>query len=275
VKKLIFIIFTGATILLLAASNIIINSAKTASSAVGDTWTQFENGSSAYWNKKVANNTYSGAVSDKYSHYGIPAYRMELRNTDAYVNNSLCSVIETVKPEVAADESTYKFSTLLPKGGSDDFAADPKGDLIMAQWHNTPDPGEDWTYPPLSVHLSGDGHYHLYRYWDANPMSTDEELDANGTEAVTDLGSYIDDKGIWVDWNFHVKWGWKASQDPLIEIFKNGKLIQTIKGPNTTNDKVGICQELGISDGQWTVPGNPSILTDRIIYYDNVSIQTK
>ena len=179
-----------------------------------------------------------------------------------------------VKPETAADEHTYNVSILLPKDGDENYALDPKGDEIIAKWHNTPDPGEEWTYPPLSLHTSGDGHYHLYVCWDDNSMSTEHEMDADGKVTSYDLGTYLTDKGNWVDWTFHVKWGWLISQHPIMQIYKNGNKILELKDkPNTTNDKIGVSMELGIDKNQWAVKNNPSILTTRVIYYDNVRIQ--
>ncbi len=241
---------------------------------VDTTWMEFLNGSDDFWYKEMANNTYSGSVSNNYSRNGIPSYRIELRLTDPLVNGSKRSEISVAKPEPAAGKRTYNFSILMPKGGSEDYELDPKGDEIIAQWHNTPDPGEEWTYPPLSLHTSRDGHYHLYRCWDEDPMSTEQKMDAEGKIVSYDLGSYLDDKGKWVDWTFDVKWGWLESQNPLIQIYKNGNKIFELKAqPNTTNDQIGVRMKLGIYKHQWAVKDNPSILTTRVVYYDNVSIK--
>lgn len=246
---------------------------------VNNTWTKFLNGDTDYWYKEMANDTYSGSVSDNiYSDNGIPAYRIELRKTDPNVNGSKRSEIARTAPEAAAGDSTYNFSILLPKGGEEDYALDPEGSEIIAQWHNTPDPGEEWTSPPLALRTRGDGHYYLESFWDEDPMSTGQKMAAEGKKAVYDLGSYLNDKGKWVDWTFHVKWGWLDSHQPSIQIYKNGdKILEILDKPNTTNDQKGVYMKLGIYKWDWAQKGsmNYSILKKRIIYYNNVSIITR
>ncbi len=242
---------------------------------VDNTWMEFLNGSDDFWVKDMANNTYSGSVSNNYLQNGIPSYRFELRKTDPIVKDGKRSEIERAQPERAASESTYNFSVLLPKGGSEDYALDPEGDEIIAQWHNTPDPGEEWTYPPLALHVQGDGHYYLWRVWDEDPLSTDEKMRSEGKMETHDLGSYLDDKGKWVDWSFHVKWGWLSSQQPIIEVYKNGSKVFELKDkPNTTNDIIGNYMQCGIYKWEWGHPEvDQSILTSRVLYYNNVSIK--
>ncbi|WP_368294256.1 polysaccharide lyase [Dehalobacter sp. TBBPA1] len=236
---------------------------------------------SSYWNREMANNTYSGAVSGEFLLNGLSSYRIELRKDDKIVNGSKRSEIAAVRPCEALAEKTYTFSTYLPDGGSEDYAYDPQGSEIIAQWHNTPDPGEDWTYPPLALHTGAyytndAGHYILESNWDPSPMSTDEQIDNNGTRARYDLGSYIEDKGKWVTWTFHIKWGWLESQNPILEVYKNGEKILDLNGlPNTMNDKVGTVMKLGVYKWDWAQSGsnNKSILSKRVVYYSNVSVE--
>lgn len=237
-------------------------------------WFEFLNGAADYWSKDMTNNTYSGSFSETvYSNEGMPAYRFELRKTDPIVMDGKRSEIERADAEEAASENTYKFSVLLPDGGSEDYARDPEGDEIIAQWHNTPDPGEEWTYPPLSLHIQGDGHYYLWRIWDSDPLTTDQKIDSEGKKEVIDLGSYLDDKGKWTDWTFHVKWGWLTSQHPIIEVYKNGSKACEIRDkPNTTNDIQGVRMQCGIYKWQWGHPDvDQSILTNRVVYFSSVS----
>lgn len=236
-------------------------------------WFEFLSGSDDTWYKEMANNSYSGSVSNNYLHNGMPAYRIELRSTDPNVYGSKRSEIAKDKPEPAACDSTYHFSVLLPEGGDEDYAIDPEGSEIIAQWHNTPDPGEDWTYPPLALRTYN-GRYILERCWDEDPMSSEAKIDAEGKKAKYDLGSYLEDKGKWVDWRFRVKWGWLPSQHPTIEIYKNGSKIFELKDqPNTTNDKVGVHMKLGIYKWDWAQKDrmNNSVLSKRVIYYGSVA----
>lgn len=236
----------------------------------------FENMLGKKWMREMANNGYAGTFSTEYARQGSYSYRIELRNTDPEVFGGKRSEISVIKSEPAADECVYQFSVLLPKGGTEDYAVDPEGSEIIAQWHNVPDPGEKGTYPPLALYTKGNGHYVLVRCWDADPVSSEAKMDAERKKASYVLGSYIDDKGKWVDWTFHVKWGWLDSQNPSIRVYKNGTMVFELKDePNTTNDEQGVRMKLGIYKWDWgqTEGINGSILTNRVIYYDNVSIK--
>lgn len=235
----------------------------------------FENGLNDGWMPEMANEIYSGTFSSKYAREGSYSYRIELRSDDHEVFNGKRSEISIMEPEPAAAERIYQCSVFLPQGGEEDYALDPEGDETIVQWHNTPDPGEKGTYPPLALHTRWNGRYILTRCWDADPMSSEEKMLQEGTMSRYDLGSYIEDKGKWVDWTFHVKWGWHVSQHPMIDIYKNGvKIFQQRDEPNTTNDKQGIRMQIGIYKWEWgqAYDINKSILTERVIYYDRVSI---
>ena len=228
-------------------------------------------GSSSYWVKEMANNTYSGTVS---AIDGVPTYRIELRDTDKNVNGGKRSEIAVRKANTSAGEYIYEWSMFLPADGDEDYAIDPEGSEIIAQWHNMPDPGEEWTCPPLALHTgaykNSPDRYTLDINYDAGQLSTNRTLTYNSY----DLGSFVEDKGKWVDWKVHVKWGWQDSQNPMLKIYKNGSQIFESNQPNTTNDQQGIKMKLGIYKWDWTQSGanNASILNKRIIYYDNVSI---
>lgn len=236
----------------------------------------FENGLNYGWMTEMCDRSYAGMVSTKYAREGTYSYRMELRHTDPFVWGGKRSEISIMEPEPAAAERIYQFSVYLPSGGDEDYAIDPEGDDIIAQWHNIPDPGEDATYPPLALHTRWDGRYLLTRCWDADPLSSEQKMDLEGTKASYDLGSYLDDKGKWVDWTFHIKWGWLASQYPMIRVYKDGnKVFELIDEPNTTNDEQGTRMQIGIYKWEWGQSGyfNRSILTNRVIYFDNIIVR--
>ncbi|NPV90426.1 MAG: hypothetical protein HPY50_06615 [Firmicutes bacterium] len=225
------------------------------------------------WEREMANNKYSGSVStDYYADNGMPGYRFELRRTDPYVENSKRSEVRRSSFETALEEHTYYFDTYLPAGGDEDFAYDPTSCEILAQWHNVPDPGEEWTMPPLALQI-WNGEYDVCRAWDDAPLSTYDSIMEKGNYKEYEVGKIAGDKGKWVHWKFHVKWGWKASQDPKLEVYKDGVKVLDLNGlPNTMNDQVGVCQKLGIYKPDWS--GNPkaSILNKRVVYYNNVFI---
>jgi len=238
-------------------------------------WLDFLKGSTSVFRKEMAYpNGYSGQTSMNYLSKGSPSYRFELRKDDPNVNGSKRSEV-ALNPEPALDQRTYNYSILLPNGGAEDYALDPNGSEIITQWHNTPDPGESWTSPPVAIHTGAYhnnlDHYTLELNWDASPMSSQKSLQS----AHFDLGSFASDKGKWVDWRVHIKWGWLVSQHPLIQIDKNGRRIFELKHhPNTTNDKQGVYMKFGIYKWDWAQTGamNASILSTRVLYFGNLSI---
>lgn len=230
------------------------------------------------WNREMANTTYSGAFANLNAKNGTKAYRVELRKTDPNVWGSKRAEV-ALSPEKPLQEHTYNFSVYLPNGGAEDYTLDPNGSEIIAQWHNASDNGEEGTYPPLAIHTGAyyndPDHYTLEVTWDPAAISTEQQIDANHTHEQYDLGSYVQDKGKWVNWSVHVRWGWLVSQKPFIEIYKDGKKILDLQNhPNTTNDKKGVYMKLGVYKWDWAQVGerNKSILSKRVIYYNNVSI---
>jgi len=59
-----------------------------------------------------------------------------------------------------------------------------------------------------------------------------------------------------------------------VSVWQNGKLVQTINGPNTYNDKVGNYFKLGIYKWVWMPEKDKGIstTTEREIFYDDVRI---
>lgn len=231
-----------------------------------------------FWYAEVPTET-SITTSTKYAQSGTHSLRVELNKTDEIVNDSKRAEIaidkeNPVSEKTSGQEHTYTFYTMLPNGGSEDYKLDPEGSEIIAQWHNTPDDNEEWTCPPLSLHTYN-GNYVIGRCWDDAAITTDEQMTKKGNCEQYTLGSYIGDKGKWVQWKFHIKWGWSSEQKPILEIYKNGKLVFERNGkPNTTNDKVGVVMKLGIYKWDWAQDAESdfSILNKRVIYYDNVNI---
>jgi len=262
---------------LLFLSLILLSSTATATTVI--TQDNFENGFSSYWYRAMNDYSYSGNPSTSYSASPANSYRFELHNTDPKVEGGKRAELEGA-PEPPLQERIYKFSIYLPDGGEEDYAIDNYDcDEIIAQWHNNPDPGEDWTMPPLALITTTDkqgvGHYTLMRIWDDNPESTTAQLKADGKITYYDLGSYEGDKGKWVKWTFHVKWGWLTSQNPKLEVYKDGVLILNLDGlPNTTNDRKGVNQQFGIYKWEWDGSDSSvtSKLTKRVIYFDDVSV---
>jgi PKD repeat protein len=243
----------------------------------------FENGVSSYWYRAMNSFSYSGNPSSIYSVSPTHSYRFELQNTDPSFEDGIRSELEG-RNETPLQERWYNFSTYLPKGGNEDYAVDSLdcGEVI-AQWHNNPDPGEEWTYPPLQLDTTTKrsengalhGYYYIVSTWDDNKFSTDTQLQRDNKISEYNLGSYEDDKGKWVKWSFHVKWGWLESQNPKLEVYKDGVLVLNLNGkPNTMNDIKGVNQQFGLYKWEWNgqYSGQNSKLSKRVIYFDDMTV---
>lgn len=224
----------------------------------------FENSlSSWYWTKETPNLSHSQTLSNVIKKEGNKSLRIELRKDDPDVANSKrCELV--LPSEEALEEHWYGVSIYLPKGGDEDFANDASAEILM-QWHNTPDVPEENVSPPLALQTQN-GKYYIAQRWDANRTTSQQGI----SQLLTELGSYEQDKGVWVDWVFHVKWGWLGVQNPITEVYKNGVLVYQKNGyANTFNDQKGIFQKLGIYKWEWKSNPTLSSQTKRVVYYDN------
>jgi len=143
----------------------------------------------------------------------------------------------------------------------------------ITQWHNIPDEdlGEAWGSPPVMLLTKGDGTYSLRCVWDTSRVTSD----ATNTKVqeYIDLGSYLEDKGIWVNWVYHMKWGWLSSHNPVFEVYKNGlKVVDRNGMPNTTNDEKAPYFKMGIYKSSWTNATTAPAITKSVVYFDNVKV---
>jgi hypothetical protein len=229
------------------------------------------------WRRETAADAYSATtyphswqLVDAPVRAGTRAYRSELRSTDPRVMGSARSEL-TQPAEPARQEHWYGFSILLPEGGDEDWATDSSAEVV-AQWHNSPDPAEKDAVisPPLAL-LTRNGGWELHRWWDERETTNNSLMWHAGKHEETPLGSYEADQGRWTDWAFHVRWGWAAEQQPMLEVFKNRRPVYRSTGPNTTNDVVGNYFKMGIYKWDWA-QGNPSQTTRRVIYHDEFRV---
>lgn len=228
----------------------------------------FESGSLKwYWKTESANQPYSITWSSTFFKSGTKSIRFELNKTDpdSTVGSKRSEI--TLPSEGALEEHWYGVSIYLPKGGIEDYAYDEEKEII-AQWHTTPDNGEENVSPPLALFTWKNDYYIGIRYG-SQRMSTQSGLPGFDTK----IGSYVDDKGKWVDWVFHVKWGYLSEHDPVTEVYKNGQLVFSYIGkPNCMNDQRGVYPKLGIYKWPWA-GANASIITKRVVYYDDYWIK--
>lgn len=95
------------------------------------------------------------------------------------------------------------------------------GNDIVLQWHAVMGKervGRD--FPPLSISVKNDS-WKISRAFGA---PADIQTDTKTLEEKVE-------KGKWVDWVLHVKWS--SGEDGFLEIWKDGKAVWEVKGPNT------------------------------------------
>jgi hypothetical protein len=217
-----------------------------------------------YWTKETPGMSYSQTFSSTIKETGSTSLRLELRQSDPEVGGSKRSEI-TLPSESPLEEHWYGVSIYLPNG-TEDFALDTSAESLI-QWHTTPDSGEQNVTPPLAL-LTQNGRYLVSMNYDAGRMSS-QSNPYTLTAFQQDIGSYTEDKGKWVRWAFHIRWGWLGSQNPITEVYKDGQLVFQYNGyPNCMNDQIGVYPKVGIYKWDWHY-GNPSLTTSRVVYYDN------
>jgi hypothetical protein len=150
------------------------------------------------------------------------------------------------------EERWFSYSVYLPK----DWLTDPKA-AIVTQWHERPDPCEDWRSPPLAMAYV-DGKVRLTRKWDSKPCSTSPTGEGQKVFYLEPM-----DVEKWTDWVFHVKWSHK--EDGLIEVWRDGKKVVTEMGPNTYNDQRPNYLKIGMYNFQGSTK-------DRVVYYDEIKV---
>lgn len=230
----------------------------------------FESGNLNGWSRELAAVSYAAQIVDAPApiRSGAKALRIELNQNDPDVSGSRRAELAR-GGDSQNGEYWFAFSIFLPM----DFAID-RSPEILAQWHNYPDfvLGETWMSPPLALHTSN-GKWLINRLWDNSTVSSNPTIAAKGFSRQHDLGAYIADKGRWTDWVFHIKWGWQASQDPKLEVYKNGLMVLNQNGqPNTTNDVAAPYFKMGLYKWDWKQDLSRSDLTTRVVYYDRVLI---
>ncbi len=118
--------------------------------------------------------------------------------------------------EKGFQERWYAERLLIPE----DWVIDPgKGNDIVMQWHAIPGNGKP-TYPNLEISVGG-SHWFIRQSFGIahpDPTRTNRKLDDEVKP------------GVWVRWVIHAKWSPNA--DGLLEIWKDGKQVAALKGPN-------------------------------------------
>lgn len=207
--------------------------------------------------------SYSLQHSDSVARAGSYSARIELRRTDPLVANGVRSEIRFTKEPMLKVERWYAFSVFLPSN----HIPDPEPEII-AQWHDIPDfdRGETWRSPPIAL-FSENGKWRLHILWATDTVNTNQ---TRSGEKFVELGAY--ETANWTDWVFHIRFSWE--NEGFIDVYKDGVLINSIKGPNAYNDKHGTYFKMGVYKWMW-MPKNDrgqSVVKQRVVFYDEVRI---
>lgn len=215
-----------------------------------------------------------GCITDFVSREGKRAARFEVVSAE---DGDFRSEITTAEKNPAAKNYTigkeywYGVSIMPDKN----LTKSPFGEIVY-QFHSTPDgvPGETWANglnPPVALACDGEN-WTISVKGDEKPI-TDKSNYLFTTSA--NLGEVA--KGQWTDWVFHIKWNYDGNG--FVQIWKNGKMVYYLVGPNTYNDKVGPYLKMGVYAWYLKRPGTDpwkkakeANVGNRVYYHDAVRI---
>lgn len=224
-----------------------------------------------WWNRSGNN---KGCITNLMSREGKKAGRFEVvseedgdfRSEIATGENNPAS-----KNYIIGKEYWYGVSIMPDKN----LTKSPFGEIVY-QFHSTPDgvPGETWANglnPPVALACDGE-------IWTIGVKGDDKPITDKSNylfSTTAELGSVK--KGEWTDWVFHIKWNYDGNG--YVQIWKNGKMVYNLTGPNTYNDKVGPYLKMGVYAWYLKRPGNETWTTakeanvgKRIYYHDAIRI---
>jgi len=222
----------------------------------------FESGDLLSWHKRKLAGPHSAQIVTDPVRGGRYAVRFMLRRTDRLVSKGKRAELQMFAVGRHGHEYWYGFSIYIPSDWREDIK-----DEVVAQWNATRDRhlGESARRsPPLAIRIKRNKWFITCR-WDSRALTPPGNT---APKRTLWRGEYR--RGAWTDWVVHARWSYGA--DGLLEIWQNGRLIVTRRGPNTYNDVAGLRFKIGIYKPQWNNPENLSLVTVRVIYHDEVRI---
>lgn len=215
-----------------------------------------------------------GLITDFVSREGKRAARFEVVSAD---DGDFRSEITTAEKNPAAKNYTigkeywYGVSIMPDKN----LTKSPFAEVVY-QFHSTPDgvPGETWSNglnPPVALYCDSET-------WSIQVKGDDKPVTDKSNYLFTtsaNLGEVA--KGQWTDWVFHIKWNYDGNG--FVQIWKNGKMVFNLHGPNTYNDQVGPYLKMGVYAWYLKRPGTDpwkkakeANVGNRVYYHDAVRI---
>jgi len=203
--------------------------------------------------------------------------RFELHNTDPDSTAGRKRIEYRLGGEQINEEHWYSIDILLPDAmtgdGTEDYIYDKADDTVF-QIHYQIDPNGIDTGSSSGNSmciLTKQGTWQILRTYVADNPVVGATLSEN--YEYINLGDYSHDKGRWVNWKLHAKWGWLSEHNPIFEVYKNNFLVINRNGqPNTTNDYIGSNVRFGMYKYAWNGVGVASLITKRVIYHANFKL---
>lgn len=155
-------------------------------------------------------------------------------------------------------ERWYGFSVYIPSTWTD-TSTDPNG-TIISQWHGNNDACEVSKSPHLLIAVTQSMRWRVRTQYDAAACTTSTSVN----RVDHDLGAVT--TNTWVDWVVYAKWSYTSSG--VTKVWKDGKLVLDLTGPNTYNDQNQHFNTIGVYKSWWgiSLTGLPATLT---AYFDN------
>jgi hypothetical protein len=170
---------------------------------------------------------------------------------------------ESMDDEKCANGSSevVKIRIMLPAN----YSADTSAEAIV-QWHDVVDYKDGELIvrsPPLAL-ATQNGVWGVQYWWDPNFISTS----TSPKSKIIVIGSYANDLGKWIDWEFFVHWDYSGKGE--LKVKKNG--VTVIDSKNISigyNDKVGNYLKFGLYKWDWKKIS--TAVNQRLIYHDDFS----
>ena len=162
------------------------------------------------------------------------------------------------------DEQIFSFDMMLAEEYSQ---LETLSEIIM-QMHDTPDSGmENIGFEPAFEIYVKNGDYYIHTEWSEDKQSI---IAHSYNTENTNIGSYVNDIGQWVNWKIHFKWAYNDFFEPIIEVYKNGQLVYVSKNPNVVNAVQAPYFKIGIYTFNYVENPDECVSNKRVMYVDNI-----